>query len=897
MIGNQLYTIYSLVFLPVLLWYPLDIKAFSSEEGPVFSDSLALTVEHRMYTPLAQIDDQRVTDHYLRAFSKSIPRILAYTRFSIHWKHQVYHQEDKLITHTEGFHIRGHHNYRGIDMRPWMLPSHIVLFYKLHHGDTFAIVEDSLPPHQAAVSRLSVPDTLSVSPITRDDLSYKLIYTPGQQEAFSHITQAVDAYYKDYPLVREHLKAIEPLDPENLNMLPIYNARLREVEACLKEMQQRSYHAIPELKEQDPLGFFPPYARLSHDVSSLRESIDYRMEHLDRLYYEQGLSFLSQDTAHSRSYFQRSVQLNPNYSTAWLALARLDIKAEKPAQAAKKVEKILTQLKPDTLTYRKTLELADTLAMVFVEKGKEYMDKSDYNKAVSTMERAAQYCQNTPGYQCPEAVDKHLTLARYGIYNAYISVAQRAMSRKRPQLALEYIRMADTFQQKHSNAIISNKEVRDLYDQVTSLFAREALSYKRSGEYDKALALLKDAFELCHSDECREKANRQMATARQGIYMDNLLRSRDFLLKDNITGATLFLTQASDYLQAHDEMVSRYPLQDSLEQAVYSIRYGDLLEEAESHLGKGNRDQALSALVMADSLLNIYAFETNDTLVPLIRQLARPKVMRLAQQIRHNLQLKDYQEVPEQLQQLNNVLSGYYLKGDQELTVMADSLEQHFTQLICQPVKEQFEQLHRQAGIRIVQARYEAAQQFYLQALDTARAHPHCQIDTSAIKQTLEQKQAVFHYATMEQELDKAFEEKNFPLVVQLITEMEQYYERNELEKENITLVRPVAFAREKSHKDLLLFMTNHYLESGRETEALQIFKGLEQKIIPPRVSRRMQRQLAAALATRDTRTGIDAHYRDQAETYSNNAYWLRHLERYYKTYYRRKQRIFPWVF
>ncbi len=850
-----------------------------------------------MYTPLEQIDDQRVTDQYLRAFSKSIPRILAYTRFSIHWNHRAFLQDDTLLTRVEGFHIRGHHDYRGFDMRPWMFPSHMLFSYELHRGDTIFVLGDSLSPEQTTTGRIPLPGTLSACTAMPKSFSYTLIYTPEQQNTFSNITDAVDQYYMDYPLIQDNLKAIESLKPDNLNMLPIYNARLREVEATLTELHQRIYLTVPELEDQDPLNFFPLYEDLNSRASSLRKEIDHRMQNLDRLYYEQGLSLQGQDTALSRSYFQRSVRVNPYFAPAWLALARLDIQAKKPAQAAGKVEEILTQLKPDTLTYRKTLELADTLSEAFVEKANAYMDKSDYNRAVSIMERAEQYCLNTPGYQCPEAVNKHLTLARYGIYNAYVSVAQKAIARNRPDLALEYINMADAFQQNHASSIISNKEVRDLYDQVTVLFTRQAQALIREGEYHKALAHLKDARKLCHSDPCREKTGRQLATARQGIYMDNLLRSREMLLNDHLTGAELFLTQAKDYLREHSTMVDKYPLQDSLEQAVCIIQYTTLLKGSGEHLRQGKKGKALAALVKADSLLSIHSFETNDTLVPLIRQLARPKVIHLANQIQRDLHKGDYREAPQQLQQLRNYISGYYLKTDRELISKADSLDHYFTQIICYPVKEQFKQLHQKASVRFIQARYGHAQQLYLQALDTARANPHCHMDTTALKQTLRQKQAVFHYASLEEKLDKAFEKKDFSRMVQLIEQMEHYYHDNDLQAEAVSLIRPVAFAREKNHIGLSLFMTRHYMEAGRELEALHIFKGLEQKNIPPDVSREVQKKLAAVLAARDAKTGLEGHYREQAEAYSGNAYWLRHLERYYKSHYRREQRIFPWIF
>ncbi len=870
--------------------------ARAGEEKVLLSDSMHLTVEHRKYKRLENINDQRITDQFIEAFSKSIPRILAYTKFSIHWQQNLRLSGNKLEAETGGLHIRGYHHYRGFPVDQQMIPAKMGFTIILEAAGRQVVISDTteLPQKKQIIL---LPDSLSKYTLNINDFKYTLIYTKEQSAAFQRKTAAIDQYYLDFPLLKEALEKVGTITIGNLNMLPIYSVNLREAEVILDQLQQSDYLKVLDLEENDPLKFLPRFKNLKSGIAFKREKIDRQMQNLERLYYLEGVNYLKTDTAISRGYFEKSLQANPYFSPGWLELAKLDLSQGKLDASAGRTEHLLTELKPDTQTYRQAMLFSDTLIAAFINKARELMAEEEFNKAIEIMERAAAFCRNTPRYKCGPEVQKYLSQARYGIYNAYVAVARQALNAKRPDLALQYIKMVDKFQKEHSSSIISDRGIRQLYDEVAGLFVKQAEYLIENKDFEQALSHYKNAAELCRTDDCSKMIKKHMMNAHQGVYDQKIKKAGAEFRDENFRNADELFADAEDYRSQHQLHVNRTEeaaeLQEKIDRELYLLH----LQKGSALLNYERFETALQELKSARKLLQQYQFGANDTLDSLIRKAAKPLV--LADIKRGDMKVwgSRFSDANDILQEIKEDTTKYGLGDSEVIRRKIKELTDKLEIKVCEAARDTFRHHTGKGSLGITSADYLSARKHYRQALELARNYTFCGFDTVEPADRLTEYRHIFRYAEMRRSVDSLYKKGEIASLIGRLENTQDFFEQHKLKDEGLAALSPLAFAKRKGDSELTLRFIRYYLEQQNGREALKLLKSLRDSHIEFSKLKKLQKKTGRILAKKDAAKDGRINYKKQAEKYSDKDYWLRHLEQSYKSAYRKAEGIFPWFF
>ncbi|MFO8054680.1 MAG: hypothetical protein R6U19_05890 [Bacteroidales bacterium] len=896
---------YAVPVIFLLFFFPLS-SVYGQQAGRViYKDSVSLRVKHRKYKKHREINDQRVTDQFIDSFSRSIPRILAYTTFSIHWEQTISVSGQFLHSRLSGLHIRGYNSYRGFPVSEHMLPERIRMNYHLNYEGRRISVADTFQTGASQESRIKLADSLKTKKIDLDSLDYALIYELRQKERFTAVASAIDQYYEDFALLKEALEKVATISTGNLNMLPIYNARLKEAENTLKRLRSREYLKLLDLENHDPLQFHPRFLNLKNGISFKRKKIDRQMKNLDRLYHRAGVSYLKKDTSISRKYFQKAIQSNPYYTASWLWLARLDLSAGFPGQAADKVAYIFNELKPDTQMYRQTIGFSDSLSQAFVSKAQRLMANSDYNEAIQLMERAQKFCIHTKQYECPDAIDKHLSLARYGIYNAYISVARKAIEQERPAMALEYITMVDTFRRNNQSSIVSGKEVDELYEEVAGLFLEQAEHLLNNQQYKKALSHFRQAGQLCKTSSCENMTARYKSRAHRGIYKDMLEQAEEELEKENYNNANQKLGEAQAYVHKHKPLLEKSRKHEQLKQQLAHEQYKENMKQGWEYLQQERNPLALREFDKASAYLSRYATERNDTLDSLARKAARPQIRAAINYIKQTLYPK-FEVIygkPELLEKeivkIEKDTAKYGLTEDKEIAEGLKELRDSLEQEICKLVQDSLNDYRRQGKLEISDGGYLEAEKQYQKALEVAGKNPQCETDsTEDIKNKMQKYKAHFRFLGMKRNADQLYRQEAFSKVMDTLQQMMHYFKAQDLENKGLSRITPVSYARAKNDHSFSIYVIEHYLQEQNDSKnALAVLKDIDPDQLSEEDSKKLQKRIAKALAKKDAQKNTPHDYREKAAEYSDNSKRFNLLERYYKSEYRKEKGIFPYFF
>ncbi len=891
---GRLHRIWLLVITGLLLLCTQNVRA--DEEKLLFSDSLHLTVEHRKYRRIDNINDQRITDKFLEAFSKSIPRILAYTKFSIHWQQDIYLSGNKLVTQIKGIHIRGYEHYRGFPVEKQMIPSKIAYSIFLEAAGKQAVINDTIDlSHDRKVIPLA--DSLSEYNLQFNDISYTLMYTEEQSEAFQRKTEAIDQYYLDFPLLKEALIKVGGITIGNLNMLPIYSANLREAEAILDQLQESDYLQILDLEKNDPLKFLPRFKNLKSGIAFKRAKINRQMQNLERLYYQEGLSYLSTDTAISRGYFEKSIQANPYFSPAWLELARLDLQQGRLDASAGKTEHLLMELKPDTQTYQQAILFSDTLVAAFISKARELMAEEEFNWAIEIMERAAAFCRNTPRYKCSPEVQKYLSKARYGIYNAYVAVARQALNANRPDLALQYIKMVDRFQKEHSSSIISDRAIKLLYDEVAELFVEQAGHLIENKDYEQAFSHYDNAAELCRTEDCRNMIRKHAIEAHQGVYDQKVKKAASEYRDENYHKADELFSEAENYRKKHQLHVNRTEkaaeLQEKIDKEIYLLH----LQKGFAFLNYERFEIALKEFTDARKLLKHYQFGTNDTLDSLTRRAAEPLVLAEIKRADMKVWGARFSNANDILEEVKEDTAEYNLGNSKIIQLKIQELSHKLQAKVCEAARDTFRHHSEKGSLGITSTDYLSARTHYRRALQIARRYAFCKFDTLKAANKLEQYRHIFRFAELHKSVDSLYKNNNITALITKLESAEHFFKQHKLSDEGLVVLSPLTFAKRQGDDELKLKFIRYYLKQQDGRKALELLKSLRNSQVDYSIIKNLQKKTGRILAKKDAGRKGSINYKKQAIRYSDNDYWLRHLEQSYKSAYRKAEGIFPWFF
>lgn len=881
-------------FLFILLLNSDGLQAQSGEQS-LFNDSIHLTVKHRKYEKTDKIRNQQFTDEYLQAFSQSLPRILAYTTFSLHWKQEITQQKDRLKTSLSGIHVRGYKKYRKFPVEELLLPTDIKYTIKLHYKKKDTLVFfDTLSSDSENTSYKSLPDSLNPGNSSFINLDYQLIYYKKQLEKFQQKTQAIDQYYLDYPELKETLEVVGSISLGNLNMLPIQNARLKEAETTLERIRESDYIRILNLEENDPLGFLPRFKNLKSGIEFKREKADRQMKNMDRLLYQEGNNYLSSDTAIARGYFEKTIRTNPYFAPAYLALARLDLRQNHLSTAADRIEHILNHLKPDTTTYKKVMTFNDSLVANFIRRGKTLIEQEDFNEATKVMERAENFCQNTPRYECDSRVDKFLSQARYGIYNAYVSVARQALYKQRPEMAMEYIKMMEKFQRENSSSIVSDKVIKELYDETAKLLINQASYLRESQQYEKANRLLKKAGKLCKTEKCRKDIHQQKAGIHQGIYREKLADAKEYYQNENFEKADKKLKEAKRYNKKYPSLVSALPINDTLRRDVDHELYQKHLQKGAAFLGYEQPGKALPQFTRARCLLNQYEFAVNDTLDSLIRIAARPVVQSQIDRGKLKTWGSRIKQAKKILKKAKSSISNYKLEEDSMIQASLDTFARKLKQKICETAQDTFNR-HIKLGTKHIKAsNYLFARNNFIKALAIAKKHSGCKIDSLKVKNLLSDHQPMFRFAKRKKKLDPIYQKGNYKKLLTELHSLKDFSGQHDIQAKVPT---PIDFAHQYRDEDYLLFIVDHFLAEKKPEKALKVLKLLREKDYPEDKLKNRQKQCGAMLARQDIDKESQKSYKEKAQEYTGNTPWFNTLKRSYKSTWRKAKGIFPYFF
>ena len=381
-------------------------------------------------------------------------------------KLQLLVQLSKFST-TTGF------NYRGFDVADVLQPEMVSAKIRLLNAQgkevkLFNPQQVALNAEKVILLDASIPDSTSGKKYTLKVDAKEMIFTAEDVREVQDRIDLIQDYYKANRELAVALKDVLLLIPDDVDRLSQYDRQLHDMEVWFEGLKVGRFKDKLKLARHDPENMLEKARRLKDALLDRRQAINHAIATLDQQYYNRGVDLMmAGNTAGARSYFAKSIEVNPGFAPAHLQLAQIDFRSGYLPEAVARIYDILAGMRADPETKRRALLLAHDIYSTHITQGNNLTGRGEYGNALKAFADARTMCNTIGGLQCNlPALNDGEARAASGMYRAIIREGKDYLSRNDLAKAEDRAEEALQFQQEYNDVLQNASEATELLNQV-----------------------------------------------------------------------------------------------------------------------------------------------------------------------------------------------------------------------------------------------------------------------------------------------------------------------------------------------------------------------------------------------------------------------------------------------
>lgn len=832
--------------------------------------------------------NQQITNFFIQEIARSLPKKTEFTQYVF-----VCTKTDRITatgpaTYSATFEIlnagcSGDMMYKGFSVADVLMPTHCSF--------TFNVFTDkAIPVYKKIVTDapLNLGYNLLDSYKFTDTTAFKKFSTRVDDFAFHFSDKAIDRFNSKIKLIDEYfgsetiidqcMKKIKEIDFNNTDMIIVYDISLKEVEKTSEELYNKEFPGKLALVNHDPVGFIDKYNVLAEAIFQTRHLLSQKLANLDKLYYEKGLVQLQNgDNEKAKTYFNRSVLYNPDFVPSQLELVKIFYYSDSLNQAADKVSYVLQHLNPTPDIHKQVLLYTDSVYNALLTRGKEFNRLQKYNEAIEILEKCVSFCDSLPGYLCADSHVKSLASARFGIYQSYLSVAQKAIDNGKFELAEIYISDARNYQKIHKSAIINDAEALSKLEKIVVAYVAKGDTLIARKHYENGLTYLEKAKNIAEKNGIQLPLTyeKSMKNAQVGIYTNMLNKCRRQLALKQAEAAETTLNEAIAHQNKYTGLITPSKAVDTLLAKIRQYQCDDMINNGVVALNAGNYLTALQHFDKAKKLEQTYVLKRYPPLDSLLMVSARPV-------IDNQLLLTEKLVVagkPDSAQTMaENAASGltaFGLSGDTALMLKLRLLKKDIFDLQCRQTRNKFETLMTRANMAVARQDYITADSLYAMAGIVTDSFPQCTIDIGQAIQGKKEYLLPCNYQKMLLKASKALFHGDHNSYFYNYSEAENFFKTMHLN--SFGLVHPALTDQIAVSADttFVFAAAEFMLQNNRPEDGLLCIKTLKKLHYPQQQTKNLQLQSGAMMARKDFAVNKALQPNVIVVSYIGNDTWL----------------------
>lgn len=285
------------------------------------------------------------------------------------------------------------------------------------------------------------------------------LYTEKSEKSFKYILSIIDEYYDMDARISFAMKDLKQVNIKNYDKIFEYKDLLVSIKNMIINMRQSPVFKDLEINRFDPLLIMKKLADIETITDGLMLSVNETIAVLHEVYYNEGIEALNNNKiTDAKTLFNKSKEINPQYSPAWYQLAKIEYDAEHYGNTNLLLIELYKQSAPPPAVSNLIKTLAEKVYYAYLNKANSYLNAQYYAKAIDMYNEALDFCKQIPPLECTNDLYLGIEKAQLGTYHQYIKNAEYALNNNQLDKAWSYIQEAYTYQQAHRKVIPSTDD-------------------------------------------------------------------------------------------------------------------------------------------------------------------------------------------------------------------------------------------------------------------------------------------------------------------------------------------------------------------------------------------------------------------------------------------------------
>ncbi|MDD3877676.1 MAG: hypothetical protein PHT69_13730 [Bacteroidales bacterium] len=831
----------------------------------IFEKSRNIT--KKIFKELGNSEQEQIADFFLSSLP-SESNVINKEGSELSWAEtlKLYRENNRYFVSCRWsyFTFRDVRNYKGFDITEVFLPGQVSSEFNIVDRSLRKLVGlkidtccvDSILSFFEYRTYLPLSDSAAIS--TASDFNWiksDLFFTQHNIDNFSKQLSLIEEYYETAPKLDELRLAINRIETQNIDMMPLYQIDMNKLMRDLRMIENSSFFQQLNLQRNDPLQLAEKLRVLKQEMIMKNTVVGHLMESIDDIYYNKAYNnFLKNQYDIALDYFERTVRVNQKHLNAYYKMGEIYfIQGEIDKAASLIIHLVQRVIAPEEIDAN-LISLVQQVQMELLERGERLVREEQFHDALTAYSKADTFCLSIPFIVCDPRIAMGKAKAKYGLYNSYLIIAEKAIETEKLELAVRFIGDAARFQRENSGEIISNLEADQIMQLVIDKLISKGRSYCAEDEYDKAVGLLDKAYELCETNPamlCSETLRDEMRIAQTGLYRNVLVLLQKCIDDENIVEAERLLEEADKFEQTNPVSLNARMETENMKMKINRFKYGALISEGEQLLFTGKNEEALVAFLKAKSMeANDIAFR-NPMLDDYIRQIAKPMVDEIISQGIIKAWGNDIIAANQLLVSVDEALELYMLKNDTTLSLRRMELNNRIKERDCNnysfELDKNFRSAQRLSNNREYVAAYEILYPTYMESLNK----PQCEIEVNEAKLFLEQIYPLYNYSKLQRDAYNALSDLQFLKLDSILNELNVMFNSiGEIHSQS-SPVTLESVLNQNSNCNVLLEAARYYASSNPDNALTVLRKASRANCLEPEF-KVLSADIAAQLAVRD---------------------------------------------
>lgn len=666
----------------------------------------------------------------------------------------------------------------------------------------------------------------------------------------------IDLYYKSDTLFKAWNEALDNINLEQIELLPIHDFTLDDIEKEFEFFNDYNIYSVLDPSLESHHVFSNKMNDVNLKISRKRYFIDEYLHRIDFRFIESAREAMKQSNVEKAIYYyQKALEFHLYNITALKELGQVFLNQGRLSDAAKLVKIIFSKTWPQEKLYAECVQLARNVYRLILEKSDTLLSEEEFHKAIDAYSVAFVFCDSIREPICNISHKQGIIKAKKGILNSYFNVINKSLERNRMDIAENYVRESKKYQLANQNELSDDADIQAMADKVVSRYVSEAIINIQKSQFSKAIRQLdnadslgytfRDNFSLAYLNESREKAF-------TGAFSQALMETKTQLEMGNIILADAKHQTAMDFYFKHPEWIKDTTVAYDL---FVNIRQAESLKKTDwgnTLYAKAEYSSALLSLQEAKSIEQEFKLPANNLLDSLLFVISKPIAFEKLNSVGMKIWRNELLEAKTIIDEVRTLIEKSNLEQNLELMKLFNSVSENYESQKCNFANSETQRLENEYNNYRKENAYINAKQSVENIIKIQNKFDECIQSPKNYDEAMRFLVPASEYENLIRESSIEFRLENYSLALHQYFKADSLFERDKLAQNGVRRSLISSFFYQSIQNQPIYSTLSNSILYQKPEYAFELLELLKKRGVKSSKTRIVQKQWAVFLKKQD---------------------------------------------